>query len=139
MTSKIQSYRDLLVWQKAIGFVKDVYIVTTKFPRDELYGLTSQIKRSVVSVAANIAEGHGRSTTGDYIRFLNIAYGSLAETETHLVLANELGMLDKEKLNFLIEKSAEIGRMLNGLINALEKKKNPKSRIPNPESSEDMC
>jgi four helix bundle protein len=120
-----------MVWQKAMAFTKAVYFATTGFPKDEQYGLSSQLKRSAVSVAANIAEGHARSTTGDYIRFLNIAYSSLAEAETHLLLAHEHDMLPKDALEPLLLLSSEIGRMLNGLRKSLK----PESRTLNPESS----
>jgi four helix bundle protein len=131
----IRSYRDLLVWQKSIAMIKEAYCATSAFPDDERYGLANQLKRAAVSVAANIAEGHARATTGDYIRFLNISYGSLAEIETHIVIARELGMISFAVEQNLLEQSAEIGRMLNGLIASLKKKKLPESRILNPESS----
>ena len=131
----VESYRDLIAWQKAIALAKAVYLACEQFPNHETYAISSQVKRSVTSVAANIAEGHSRFATRDYIRFINIAYGSLAETETHLILANELGMVDKTTIGPLLEQAAELGRIINGLKRALLKKL-PESRILNPESCE---
>jgi four helix bundle protein len=129
----IRSYRDLVAWQKAIALAKAVYIACESFPKNETYGLSSQVKRSVVSVAANLAEGHSRETTRDFLRFINIAYGSLSETETHLILANELGMISMQSLEDMLEQSAEIGRILNGLSRSLkEKLTDPRPLTPEP-------
>ena len=95
----IKSYQDLVVWQKAMDFVVICYAITQNFPKDEIFGLSSQLKRAAVSVPANIAEGHGRATRGEYIHFLGIAQGSLRETETHLLLANRLKFIASEQLN----------------------------------------
>lgn len=116
----VKSYRDLTVWQKAIALTKRIYLACESFPPDERFGLSSQIKRSAVSVGANLAEGHARATTREYLRFINIAYSSLAETETHVILAYELDMLSGETMESLPEDCATIGRMLNGLRNKLE-------------------
>lgn len=118
----IRSYRDLEVWQKAMSLVVDCYKTASEFPRTELYGLTSQLQRAAVSVPANVAEGQGRSHTKEFLNHLSIAYGSLMEVETHLFIAARLGYIDALALNALLEKSAEIGRMLNGLIQALTRK-----------------
>jgi four helix bundle protein len=122
MAEKIKNYRDLQVWQKAMQFTKKVYITASNLPHDERYGLSSQMKRSAVSISANIAEGHSRNSTKDFIRFLNIAYGSLSETETHLILAKELNMASTTDLEELLIASEEIGRMLTGLKRSLEAK-----------------
>lgn len=118
----IQSYRDLEVWKKSIQLIKSCYLLTDKFPKTETYGISSQLRRSVVSVAANIAEGHSRSSTKEFIRFIDIAYGSLAETETHLIIACELGYITASDIENILVKSAEIGRMLNGLVSSLQKR-----------------
>ena len=93
----IKSYRDLIVWQKAMGLVTDVYAITKDFPKEEQYGLTAQIRRSAVSVPSNIAEGYGRKSTLDYIRFLQIACGSLYELQTQLEISVNLKYMTKEK------------------------------------------
>lgn len=111
----IKSYRDLAIWQKAIQLAKEIYTTTSSLPLDEKYGLSLQVKRSVVSIAANIAEGHGRGGQKEFLRYLNIAYASLAETETHLILAYELSMIPSVALEILLERSAELGRMINGM------------------------
>jgi four helix bundle protein len=88
--SKIQSYRDLKVWQEAVNLAEICYCFTKNFPKEELYGMTSQIRRASVSIAANIAEGYGRKTRGEYIQFLYIAQGSLKELETHLLISQRV-------------------------------------------------
>ena len=89
----IKTYRDLLVWQKAMALVTDTYALTKKYPKDELFGLCSQTRRSAVSVPSNIAEGYGRRSTQDYLRFLNVSLGSLYELQTQLEIAGNLGYL----------------------------------------------
>jgi four helix bundle protein len=131
----IKSYRDLDVWKKSVLLVTEVYKATANFPKEEIYGLTSQIKRSAVSVPSNIAEGRGKRSTRDFIRFLNISYGSLCELETQLIIANNLALLKETDLDILLNTSGEIARMLNGLITSLEDKlASPESRILNTES-----
>src|SRR5438128_1385579 len=115
----IRNYRDLKVWQRSIDLVVDVYHTTKGFPREELYGLTSQSRRAAASVPANIAEGHSRSHRKDIVRFLEIAHGSLAEVETHLIVAFRLAYLTESNLTTLLSRTAEIGRMLNGLRHSL--------------------
>jgi len=110
------SYRDLIAWQKAIEFVKDVYKVSEQFPKDERFGLTAQIRRAAVSIASNIAEGQGRRLPGDFQLFLRHSRGSLLEVETQLIIAAELGFLPRPTLKVLLAKAAEEGRILNGLI-----------------------
>jgi len=111
-----ESFRDLVAWQKAMQFATDVYRVTETFPRSEQFGLTQQIRRSVNSVPSNIAEGKGRQTTKDYVQFLYRARGSALEAETQLEIAHNVGFLDRETFARLLEQSAEVGRVLNGLI-----------------------
>lgn len=116
---KLKSYRDLEVWKKSIKLAKAVYQLSARFPPEEKFGLTSQVRRAVISVAANIAEGSERQGNKEFLHFLSIAGGSLAETETFLVLAQELGMAGAEHTNPLLAQSAEVGRMLNGLKRSL--------------------
>jgi four helix bundle protein len=118
----VRSYRDLEVWQKAMDLVVECYEITKRFPRDEIYGLILQLRRAAVSIPANIAEGRGRKHKAEFIQYLSIAYGSLAELETRLQIAQRLNYIDMEKLNQLLEKTAEIGRMINGLRRSLQDK-----------------
>ncbi len=111
----IRSYRDLLVWQKSIDLVVDCYRATEPFPRTETYGLVSQVRRAATAIPANIAEGHGRDHLGDYLRHVSIAKGSLTELETHLIISERLSFVSKERLQELLERTAEVGRMLEGL------------------------
>ena len=114
----MKDYKELIVWQKSIELVKDIYKICKEFPKEELYSLTDQIKRSVVSVPANIAEGSGRNTTKEFIQFLYIALGSVCELETHLIISKEIGYLYNKHLLEI----QEIQKMLNGLINSLKNK-----------------
>ncbi|HEX5733836.1 MAG TPA: four helix bundle protein [Blastocatellia bacterium] len=121
----IISYRDLEVWQKAMDLVVDCYNIASQFPKTEAYGLTSQLQRPAVSVPANIAEGRGRSHTKEFLNHLSMAYGSLMEVETHLLIASRLCYIDGPSLEKVLNKSGEIGRMLNGLIQSLNRKLRP--------------
>jgi len=116
----INSHKDLIVWQKSVQLSVFLYQATKKFPKDELFGLTSQIRRSSVSVAANIAEGRSRSTRKDFGHFLYMALGSVAELETHIIIAHELSFVDIVDYNKVTELLAEIGKMLNVMISKLE-------------------
>jgi four helix bundle protein len=118
----MQTYSDLIVWRKAIDPVEDVYKATQGWPREEMYGLTSQIRRAVVSIPANIAEGQGRGSARDFHRFLAIANGSLIESETHLHIAHRLGYLHEDVLGPLLQKTAEVSRLLQGLSRSLQAK-----------------
>lgn len=115
----MESYRDLIVWQKSTKFVTLVYKQTEKFPKSEMFGLTSQMRRAAVSVPANIAEGYARKHRAEYLQFLRIAYGSGAELETYLVLVGDLDYLQSEQVRELHESLAEVMRMLNKLISSL--------------------
>ena len=117
---EIHSYRDLIVWQKAVDWVAHIYRIGARFPASENFGLTSQLRRAAVSVPANIAEGHARTGNADYPRFLRYALGSLNETETHLEIAIRLGYLSPEALAESGRESDEIRRMLVTLIRRLE-------------------
>ena len=123
MANTVKGYFELNVWQMAMDLAVACYRVTATFPSEELYGLTSQIRRAAASVPANVAEGQGRRTTGDFLRFLAIAYGSLMELETHLRLGARLGYLDDICEARLLRRTEEVGRMLNGLANALRAKR----------------
>lgn len=118
----IRSYRELQVWQKSMELVVECYRVAEMFPKSETYGLASQLQRAAVSVPANIAEGQGRNHTREFINHLSIAYGSLMEVETHLQIAARLRYIDESLLDRLLLLSNEIGRMLNGLMQSLQRK-----------------
>lgn len=121
----LASYHDLFAWQKAIDFVVEAYKLTGRFPRAELYGLTSQLQRAAVSIPANIAEGAGRIHTREYIHHAGIARGSLFEAETHIIVAQRLGFVGEEDVRPLLTAVAEVGRLLHGLIVSLERKLAP--------------
>jgi len=114
-----KTYRELIAWQKAVDFVVAVYEAAKAFPREELYGLTAQLKRAVVSVPCNIAEGSGRRTIKDFVHFLSIAYGSLREVETQLEIASRLGFIPADRLRSLLERAGEVGRLINDLSKSL--------------------
>jgi len=116
----MKTYRDLIVWQKAMALVTEIYKVTKSFPRREDYGLTSQIRRCAVSIPSNIAEGYGRHSRNEYVRFLQIALGSLYELQTQLEIAANLGYLKEDDFNRLYEMTREIERMLSSLIRSLQ-------------------
>jgi four helix bundle protein len=117
----VKSYRELIAWQKAMDYVVLVYQATARFPKEELYGLVSQLRRSAVSVPSNIAEGQGRQSTRDLLNFLAIAYGSLNESQTQVLIAERLQYLDGEQAARLMEASHEVARLINGLCNSLRK------------------
>jgi four helix bundle protein len=118
----INSYRDLRVWQDAMTLAESCYRLTRQFPRDELFGLTSQIRRAVGSVPANIAEGHGRENTGNFVQHLRISQGSLKELETHLMLAERVGNLPSLDSEPVLAQCESLGKMLRALIRSLQDK-----------------
>lgn len=118
----LKNYRHLEVWKKAMDLVVECYRVTRDFPKDEVYGLSGQLRRAAVSIPANIAEGQGRQHKKEFLRYLSIAYGSLAELETHLQIAERLNYIAMDQLKPLMDKTSEIGRMINGLRKSLEAK-----------------
>lgn len=118
----LKNYKELKVWQKAYELCLNVYRKTKGFPKEEMYGLTSQIRRAVVSIPSNIAEGYGRKTTPDYARSLYVAYGSASELETQILLSGDLGYINSADLAQLKEDIGEVERMLKALIKALERK-----------------
>ena len=118
----LKNYKELKVWQRSYNLCLEIYRITKGFPKEEKYGLTSQIRRAAVSVPNNIAEGYGRKTTQEYIRFLYVAYGSNCELETQLLLSGDLSYIDSAKLEMLLEGVGEVERMLKALIKSLERK-----------------
>jgi four helix bundle protein len=118
----VRTYRDLVVWRKAISLVTEIYRCTQLFPRQETYGLISQLRRAAVSVPSNIAEGHARLTTGEYRQFLGHALGSLVEIETQLVISENLKYLVPAETNELMMRTDEIGKMLNAMLRSLSAK-----------------
>lgn len=117
---KIKSFKQLKIWQKGIEIVRDIYILTKIFPKVELYGLTSQMRRSAISIPSNIAEGFKRYHNKEYSQFLHIALGSVAELETQLIIAKELKFTDEEKLDAISEKLDHISRMISVLLKKLK-------------------
>ena len=119
----VKQYQDLIAWQRAIALVTDIYKTSCGFPRDETYGLTSQLRRAAVSVPSNIAEGQGRASSGEFIQFLGHARGSLFEIETQVIVAHNLTYLSDAQCEALIAKISELGRILNGLITSVQRRK----------------
>ena len=117
--SEINSYRDLVAWQQAIELAVAVYDHTKQWPKEELYGLTSQVRRAAVSVAANIAEGYGRDNLGSYVQFLRIAQGSLKEVETHVLIAERVGILNAINAQSVLQQTETVGKILRALIRKL--------------------
>ena len=117
-----KNYRELIVWQKAMILAREVYSATNGFPREETFGLKMQIRRAVVSIPANIAEGHGRLTDLQFRHFLGNARGSLSELQTELELACDLGFVDVGTRKRLMELANEVARLLNGLISKMSAK-----------------
>ena len=122
-----QAFQDLLVWQRAIELTTAVYQLTQSFPRQEIYGLTSQVRRASVSVASNIAEGRGRLSKGEFKQFLGIAQGSNYEVQTQLIVAKRLGFGDPAELGKSERLSIEVAKMLSALLSSLDKKLEAKS------------
>ncbi|RWN26503.1 MAG: four helix bundle protein [Mesorhizobium sp.] len=119
MTEKTGSYKDLLVWEQAMDLAVAVYGATKSWPKEELYGLTSQVRRSATSVPANIAEGYGREIRGSYLQFLRIAQGSLKELETQLLIAERIGIAPKATSGPLLASPESVGKLLRLLIRKL--------------------
>ena len=120
--SAISSYRDLHVWQESMNLAELCYQASRCFPKEELYGAASQIRRSAASIPANIAEGNGREGRGEYIQFLRIAQGSLKELETHILLSNRVGLIGHEDARPMLDKAEVVGKMLRALIRSLQRK-----------------
>ena len=122
MGEEVKSYRDLRVWQKGMDLAAEVYRLSRSWPKEELYGLTSQARRAATSVPANIAEGYGRQSSASYGQFLKVARGSLKELETHLLLAERVGLLPQGSCREPLKQADDLGRMLGGLIKAVGRK-----------------
>ncbi|WP_109576005.1 four helix bundle protein [Aminobacter sp. AP02] len=122
MPGVINSYKDLVVWQVSVELAVNCYSATKVFPTNEAFGMTAQIRRASTSIAANIAEGHGRESTGSFIQFLRVAQGSLKELETHIILSGRVGLMRDAETRKLLEQSDEIGRMLRSMIRSLQQK-----------------
>jgi four helix bundle protein len=118
----LKSYKELKAWEKSYQLCLNIYKMTKRFPKEEQYGLTSQIRRAAISVPSNIAEGYGRKTTPDYVRSLYIAYGSTCEVETQFLLSGDLGYISDDEVQKLGAKIEEVERILKALIKSLEKK-----------------
>ena len=126
----VKDYSELIVWQKAMDLVTMIYRASSSFPKEELYGLTSQIRRAAISIPSNIAEGTGRRTTRDFLHFLFIANGSLKEAETQILVAERLGYISENKRSELMKLSGEVGRLNSGLRNSLMRKETKEPRTP---------
>ena len=114
-----QNYRGLIAWQKAMDLVEHVYRASAVFPREETYGLRNQVRRAAVAIPSNIAEGQGRGGAKEFLRFLSIAHGSLREVETQILISDRLGYIDPPTTSAVLDRSAEVGRLLNGLMNSI--------------------
>lgn len=123
-----ESYRDLIVWQKAMAFVTDVYRATDSFPSREIYGITNQLRRAAVAVPSDIAEGKGRISKKEYVQMLARARGSTFEVQTQLEISRNLGFVSDDPFADLEAKGAEVGRLLNGLITKLRRDINDSER-----------
>jgi four helix bundle protein len=118
----LESYRELKVWQQAMDLAVQCYDATRNFPKDEMFGLTSQIRRSAASIAANVAEGHGRESTGAFVQSLRVAQGSLKELETHIILAGRLKLIGHVSSEDLLKPCDAVGKMLRSLIRSLQRR-----------------
>lgn len=118
----VRTFHDLIVWRKAFELCLDVYRATVSFPADERFGMTAELRKTSRSVAYNIAEGHRRGTTADYVRFLHIAHGSAAELETQFFLSRALSYLDEQSSDVLIQRLHEVERMLSKLMQRLRQR-----------------
>jgi four helix bundle protein len=120
-----RNYTDLLAWQKAMDLIESVYKVAKEFPKEELFGLTSQLRRAAISIPSNIAEGQGRNSRGDFRRYLSIAHGSIRELETHIHIATRLGYIGEPQRQAMLSQCGEVGRLVRGLSNSLAKESDP--------------
>ena len=118
--ARINSYRDLRVWQEAMALASTCYVLTKAFPKEEIYGMTAQVRRAAASIAANVAEGHGRESTGSFVQFLRVSQGSLKELETHLLLAAQVHVAEPEAVEPILVRCESLGRMLRRLIRSLQ-------------------
>jgi len=117
--SAITSYKDLLIWQKGIQLVKEIYLICKDLPKNEVFGLQSQMKRAAISIPSNIAEGYGRNYTQNYIQFIKIARGSLLELETQIIISKELNLISEDTFDKIINLITEENKMLNAFIKSI--------------------
>jgi len=117
-----RTYRDLIVWQKSMELVSEIYRVTGNFPRSETYGITSQMRRAAVSIPSNLAEGQARYHPRDFLRFIGHARGSLVELETQIMISNDLGYCSREVRDRILDRTAHIGALINRLYSAVERR-----------------
>ena len=116
----MKTHKDLIAWQKSIDLVVDIYEITKQFPQNEIYGLISQIRRSVISIPSNIAEGAGRKSNKELLYFLNISLGSLSELETQIIISNRLNYINEDEFMKINEKIQELFKIISGLKNSLK-------------------
>ena len=128
----VKRFNDLIVWQKSMTLVERIYLATAGFPKEEIYGLTSQIRRAAVSIPSNIAEGQSRHSTKEFLRFLSIALGSRSEVETQLIIASRLHYLNSDAVSELTASLDEVGRLLRGLVNSLRLREQNRGYNPDP-------
>lgn len=117
-----KSYRDLLVWQKGMSIVEEIYRLTAEFPRNEEYGLKSQMRRAAISIPSNIAEGQGRGHGKEFVQFLHIALGSLSELETQIEIASRLQIVQSQEAISILQRCQEVGKMLHGLAGSVPRR-----------------
>jgi len=118
--TEVKSYRDLIVWRDGVDIATDIYKLTNSFPKEETYGLSSQLRRAAVSIASNIAEGYGRNTTGSYVQFLKTARGAINEIETQLEISCRIGLTSSERIEQVLGKADKLGRMISSLVRSIE-------------------
>jgi four helix bundle protein len=121
MKKEFSTFKNLIAWQKGVEIVKNIYLLSQKFPREEKFGITSQVTRAAISIPSNIAEGWGRESAGSYINFLKISRGSLYELESHLIICKEIGLLEDNDLTRIFLMIEEESKILSGLIKSIEK------------------
>jgi four helix bundle protein len=119
---KINSYRNLIVWQKSVALVTDIYTLTKSFPQEEKFGIVSQLNRASVSIPSNIAEGWGRKSSKNYLQFLRISRGSLMETETLLEISKNLNYINEREFKVISDNIEEVSKILQGLIKSIQQK-----------------
>lgn len=122
MSERIKSYKDLIVWQKAILLVTEIYSITKTFPDSERFGLTNQLNRAVVSIPSNIAEGWGRESNKNHLQFLRISRGSLMEVETLILISKNLNYINDQTFKIISDTIEEVGKILQGLIRSIQQK-----------------
>ena len=126
----METHKDLRVWQQSIEMVTSIYLMTQSFPKEEIFGLVTQLRRASVSVPSNIAEGYARGTDKEKLHFLRIASGSISEVETQLMLGLNLGYIDQEKYNELSETVTSVWKQLNSLISSIKNRLTSQEQLP---------